>query len=97
MGRQHIQEGDIDEELRMQLETQIKDFAEEGYDADEIAEFLNEQGYDKGQYQPIMEEQGLDISEDNNDNDQVDQGLEAQWAEDYDGGYNDDSYDDGDF
>ena len=47
MGRQHIQEGDIDEELRMQLETQIKDFAEEGYDADEIAEFLNEQGYAK--------------------------------------------------
>lgn len=61
MKRQYIK-GDINEELREQIETQISDLAEEGYDAEEIAEFMAEQGHDVELYREIMDEQGIEIA-----------------------------------
>lgn len=94
MGRQHINEGDMDEELRDQLAEQIADLAEEGYDAEEIAEFMAEQGYDVELYREIMDEQGIEIATYDRDEAETDNVETVPW----DDSYNDDSYEgDGDF
>ena len=95
MGKQNQYENNP-EETEQLVRDQVKDLKEDGYDASEIADLLESSGYTEDDYRDIMESEGLSLPEWDEENDMVDAGTEAMWAEDVDdGGYNDDSYGEG--